>query len=104
MGTWAVSSLGRQAGARCARQPLSDEPGRAQGSPEEGGAHSWPPSSGKASFLSKRSTKKLEGGKSEGTSYDVPGSPEDVEKNQKIMQWIIEGEKEISRHKKTTHG
>ncbi|KAL2298800.1 hypothetical protein Nmel_014405, partial [Mimus melanotis] len=34
----------------------------------------------------------------------MPGSPEDVEKNQKILQWIIEGEKEISRHKKTNHG
>ncbi|XP_060116784.1 axin-1 isoform X1 [Heteronotia binoei] len=61
--------------------------------------------SGKASLLSKRNPKKLEVGKSEGgPSYDMPGSPEDVEKNQKIMQWIIEGEKEISRHKKTTHG
>ncbi|XP_048350509.1 axin-1 isoform X1 [Sphaerodactylus townsendi] len=60
--------------------------------------------SGKASLLSKRNTKKLDAGKSEGASHDVPGSPEDVEKNQKIMQWIIEGEKEISRHKKTGHG
>jgi len=34
----------------------------------------------------------------------MPGSPEDVERNQKILQWIIEGEKEISRHKKTNHG
>ncbi|XP_054849284.1 axin-1 isoform X2 [Eublepharis macularius] len=60
--------------------------------------------SGKVSLLSKRNTKKMDVGKSEGASYDMPGSPEDVEKNQKIMQWIIEGEKEISRHKKTTHG
>nr|XP_060642668.1 axin-1 isoform X1 [Anolis sagrei ordinatus]XP_060642669.1 axin-1 isoform X1 [Anolis sagrei ordinatus] len=57
--------------------------------------------SGKASLLSKRSAKKGEGGKGDG--YEVPGSPEDVERNQKILQWIIEGEKEISRHKKTGH-
>uniref|UniRef100_A0A8D0G1B8 Axin-1 n=1 Tax=Sphenodon punctatus TaxID=8508 RepID=A0A8D0G1B8_SPHPU len=60
--------------------------------------------SGKASLLSKRNVKKTESGKSDGANYDVPGSPEDVERNQKILQWIIEGEKEISRHKKTTHG
>ncbi|XP_008122767.1 axin-1 isoform X3 [Anolis carolinensis] len=57
--------------------------------------------SSKAGLLSKRSTKKGEGGKGDG--YEVPGSPEDVERNQKILQWIIEGEKEISRHKKTGH-
>ncbi|XP_077172369.1 axin-1 isoform X2 [Paroedura picta] len=60
--------------------------------------------SGKASLLSKRNPKKLDVGKGEGANHDVPASPEDMEKNQKIMQWIIEGEKEISRHKKTTHG
>uniref|UniRef100_A0ABM5EZG7 Axin-1 n=1 Tax=Pogona vitticeps TaxID=103695 RepID=A0ABM5EZG7_9SAUR len=60
--------------------------------------------SGKGSLPSKRSIKKAEGGKGEGGGHDGPGSPEDVERNQKILQWIIEGEKEISRHKKTNHG
>ncbi|NXQ42801.1 AXIN1 protein, partial [Catharus fuscescens] len=60
--------------------------------------------SGKASLLSKRNVKKADSGKSDGANYEMPGSPEDVEKNQKILQWIIEGEKEISRHKKTNHG
>ncbi|XP_036594116.1 axin-1 isoform X1 [Trichosurus vulpecula] len=60
--------------------------------------------SGKTSMLSKRNSKKADSGKSAGPNYEMPGSPEDVEKNQKIMQWIIEGEKEISRHKKTNHG
>ncbi|XP_042293866.1 axin-1 isoform X2 [Sceloporus undulatus] len=62
--------------------------------------------SGKAGLLSKRNIKKGEVGKGDGgggAGYEVPGSPEDVERNQKIMQWIIEGEKEISRHKKTSH-
>ncbi|XP_054247045.1 axin-1 isoform X2 [Indicator indicator] len=60
--------------------------------------------SGKASLLSKRNGKKTDSGKSDGANYEMPGSPEDVERNQKILQWIIEGEKEISRHKKTNHG
>ncbi|XP_065588470.1 axin-1 [Cyrtonyx montezumae] len=60
--------------------------------------------SGKASLLSKRNIKKTDSGKSDGANYEMPGSPEDVERNQKILQWIIEGEKEISRHKKTNHG
>ncbi|XP_061850167.1 axin-1 isoform X2 [Colius striatus] len=60
--------------------------------------------SGKASLPSKRNVKKTDSGKSDGASYEMPGSPEDVERNQKILQWIIEGEKEISRHKKTNHG
>ncbi|KAM6054590.1 axin-1 isoform 1-T2 [Chlamydotis macqueenii] len=60
--------------------------------------------SGKASQLSKRNVKKTDSGKSDGANYEMPGSPEDVERNQKILQWIIEGEKEISRHKKTNHG
>jgi len=55
-------------------------------------------------LLSKRNVKKTDSGKSDGASYEMPGSPEDVERNQKILQWIIEGEKEISRHKKTNHG
>ncbi|XP_023377227.1 axin-1 isoform X4 [Pteropus vampyrus] len=58
--------------------------------------------SGKAGTTSKRNAKKAESGKS--ASTEVPGSSEDAEKNQKIMQWIIEGEKEISRHRKAGHG
>lgn len=56
----------------------------------------------KAGAPSKRSSKKADPGKS--ASTEVPGPAEDVEKNQKIMQWIIEGEKEISRHRKAGHG
>lgn len=53
-------------------------------------------------MTSKRNSKKAESGKS--TSVEAPGPSEDAEKNQKIMQWIIEGEKEISRHRKAGHG
>uniref|UniRef100_A0A673TJ25 Axin-1 n=1 Tax=Suricata suricatta TaxID=37032 RepID=A0A673TJ25_SURSU len=58
--------------------------------------------SGKAGTASRRNAKKAESGKSAGA--EVPGPSEDAEKNQKIMQWIIEGEKEISRHRKAGHG
>ncbi|KAM5228391.1 axin-1 isoform 1-T1 [Ctenodactylus gundi] len=57
---------------------------------------------GKTGAASKRSTKKADGGK--GSSTEAPGTAEDADKNQKIMQWIIEGEKEISRHRKAGHG
>ncbi|XP_012515077.1 PREDICTED: axin-1 isoform X2 [Propithecus coquereli] len=57
---------------------------------------------GKASAPSKRNAKKADSGK--GASVDVPGPSEDAEKTQKIVQWIIEGEKEISRHRKAGHG
>ncbi|XP_047389860.1 axin-1 isoform X1 [Sciurus carolinensis] len=57
---------------------------------------------GKAGAPSKRSSKKADSGRS--ASTETPGPAEDVEKNQKIMQWIIEGEKEISRHRKAGHG
>ncbi|XP_059011476.1 axin-1 isoform X3 [Mustela nigripes] len=58
--------------------------------------------SGKAGAAPRRSAKKAESGKSAGA--EAPGPSEDTEKNQKIMQWIIEGEKEISRHRKAGHG
>lgn len=58
--------------------------------------------SGKTSAPSKRNTKKAESGKN--ANAEVPSTTEDAEKNQKIMQWIIEGEKEISRHRKAGHG
>ncbi|XP_037670194.1 axin-1 [Choloepus didactylus] len=57
--------------------------------------------SGKAS-APKRSARKTESGKV--ASAEAPGPTEEVEKNQKIIQWLIEGEKEISRHKKSGHG
>ncbi|XP_006003098.1 axin-1 isoform X2 [Latimeria chalumnae] len=57
----------------------------------------------KVSTLSKRNPKKTEGGKGEGGNYEAGVIPEDVEKNQKILQWIMEGEKEIGRHRKTVH-
>ncbi|XP_078415096.1 axin-1 isoform X1 [Cetorhinus maximus] len=58
---------------------------------------------GKVNTLSKRNTKKTEPGKTDAGSYENPAPPEDMERNQKIMQWIIEGEKEIHRHKKAPH-
>ncbi|XP_006894922.1 PREDICTED: axin-1 [Elephantulus edwardii] len=74
--------------------------------PENAGAAPAAPQasfySGKAN-VSKRPVKKVEVGRGAATS-EVPGSPEGVEKTQTILQWIIEGEKEISRHKKAGHG
>ncbi|XP_036861402.2 axin-1 isoform X2 [Manis javanica] len=58
--------------------------------------------SGKAGTDSKRNTKKAESGKS--ASTEMPGPSEDAEKNRKIMQWIIEGEREASRHRRAGHG
>ncbi|XP_055991151.1 axin-1 [Sorex fumeus] len=57
---------------------------------------------GKAGLTSKRSGRKAESGRSGGA--EGPGPAEEVERNQKILQWIIDGEKEISRHRKTGHG
>ncbi|PIO15512.1 hypothetical protein AB205_0126750, partial [Aquarana catesbeiana] len=59
--------------------------------------------SGKASVLAKRNAKKVDSGKLESANYEMPVVPEDAERNQKIMQWIMEGEKEITRHKKSVH-
>lgn len=59
--------------------------------------------SGKVSMLAKRNAKKVDSGKLESATYEMPVVPEDSERHQKIMQWIMEGEKEISRHKKTVH-
>ncbi|XP_069840383.1 axin-1 isoform X2 [Dendropsophus ebraccatus] len=59
--------------------------------------------SGKVSMLAKRNAKKVDSGKLESAAHDMPVVPEDAERHQKIMQWIMEGEKEISRHKKTVH-
>ncbi|NP_001081874.1 axin-1 [Xenopus laevis] len=59
--------------------------------------------SGKVSMLSKRNAKKADLGKSESASHEMPVVPEDSERHQKILQWIMEGEKEIIRHKKSNH-
>ncbi|XP_019062546.1 axin-1 isoform X2 [Fukomys damarensis] len=80
-------------------------PAKPRGYSENTGAipsASDPSYSGKASVPSKRNAKKADSGKNANT--EVPGATEDAEKNQKIMQWIIEGEKEISRHRKAGHG
>ncbi|XP_078200268.1 axin-1 isoform X4 [Callithrix jacchus] len=58
--------------------------------------------SGKVGMACKRNAKKAESGRN--ASTEVQGASEDTEKNQKIMQWIIEGEKEISRHRRAGHG
>lgn len=58
--------------------------------------------SGKAGLTSKRSGRKAESGRS--GCAEGPGPAEEVERNQKILQWIIDGEKEISRHRKAGHG
>ncbi|KAG8508956.1 Axin-1 [Galemys pyrenaicus] len=58
--------------------------------------------SGKAGAPFKRSGRKGESGR--GAGSEAQGPSEDMERNQKILQWIIEGEKEISRHRKAGHG
>ncbi|KAG9349841.1 hypothetical protein JZ751_026194 [Albula glossodonta] len=59
----------------------------------------------KGSTLSKRSSKKVEPGKTEDVrSFEMQIPPEDLERNQKIIQWMMEGEKEAGRHKKTPYG
>lgn len=71
-----------------------ESPGAAPG---EGLAYS-----GKAGVAAKRSGRKGESGR--GAGGEAAGPSEDAERNQKILQWIIEGEKEISRHRKAGHG
>nr|XP_043907009.1 axin-1 [Solea senegalensis]XP_043907010.1 axin-1 [Solea senegalensis]XP_043907011.1 axin-1 [Solea senegalensis] len=36
--------------------------------------------------------------------YDMLGSGEDVEKNHKILLWLMEGQKEMVQHKRSTYG
>ncbi|XP_072299136.1 axin-1 isoform X2 [Eucyclogobius newberryi] len=36
--------------------------------------------------------------------YDTPGLGEDVEKNQKILLWLMDGQKEVVRHKRSPYG
>ncbi|XP_055046267.1 axin-1 isoform X2 [Misgurnus anguillicaudatus] len=56
----------------------------------------------KGSTLSKRTVRK----ENDGRNYELrdPFQPEDVERNQKILQWMMEGEKEAGRYKKSPYG
>uniref|UniRef100_H2U944 Axin-1 n=1 Tax=Takifugu rubripes TaxID=31033 RepID=H2U944_TAKRU len=36
--------------------------------------------------------------------YDMPGPAEDVEKNQNILLWLMEGQKEMVQHKRSPYG
>lgn len=61
--------------------------------------------SSKGSTLSKRGCKKTESsGKGDENSrgLEAPVQLEDMERNQKILQWMMEGE--ALRHKKSSHG
>ncbi|XP_065115219.1 axin-1 isoform X2 [Paramisgurnus dabryanus] len=57
---------------------------------------------GKGSTLSKRTVRKGD----DGRNYELrdPFQPEDVERNQKILQWMMEGEKEAGRYKRSPYG
>lgn len=35
---------------------------------------------------------------------DVPGPAEEMEKNQKILLWLMEGQKEMVQHKRSSYG
>lgn len=35
---------------------------------------------------------------------DMPGPAEEMEKNQKILLWLMEGQKEMVQHKKSPYG
>lgn len=48
----------------------------------------------------KRGSKKGE----EVCPYDMPGPAEEMEKNQKILLWLMEGQKEIVQHKRSPYG
>ncbi|XP_065115012.1 axin-1 isoform X1 [Paramisgurnus dabryanus] len=56
----------------------------------------------KGSTLSKRTVRKGD----DGRNYELrdPFQPEDVERNQKILQWMMEGEKEAGRYKRSPYG
>ncbi|XP_066545867.1 axin-1 isoform X2 [Amia ocellicauda] len=56
----------------------------------------------KGSTLSKRGSKPGKG--DEGRTLDAQVPPEELERNQKIIQWMMEGEKEAVRHKKVPYG
>ncbi|XP_029998174.1 axin-1-like isoform X1 [Sphaeramia orbicularis] len=56
--------------------------------------------SAKGGAQCKRAFKKGE----EGRPYDMPGPAEEMEKNQKILLWLMEGQKEMVRHKRSPYG
>lgn len=58
--------------------------------------------SSKGSTLSKRTVRKGD----DGRNYEMrdPFQPEDMERNQKILQWMMEGEKEAGRYKRSPYG
>ncbi|KAG9333279.1 hypothetical protein JZ751_012865 [Albula glossodonta] len=61
--------------------------------------------SSKGSTLSKRTLKKGDAAKGEdGRAFEMSLPSEDLERNQKIIQWMMEGEKEAGRHKKAPYG
>ncbi|XP_069004856.1 axin-1 isoform X2 [Embiotoca jacksoni] len=55
---------------------------------------------GKSGAQSKRSFKKGD----EVKPYDTPGPVEEMEKNQKILLWLMEGQKELVQHKRSPFG
>ncbi|CAJ1076076.1 axin-1 [Xyrichtys novacula] len=56
--------------------------------------------SSKGGSQCKRAVKKSE----EGRTYDMPAPPEEMEKNQKILLWLMEGQKEMVQHKRSPYG
>ncbi|KAL4659011.1 axin-1-like [Arapaima gigas] len=58
----------------------------------------------KGNAMSKRTLKKMDPAKADGfQGFELLVPPEDTERNQKIIQWMMEGEKEAGRHKKTSY-
>ncbi|XP_062868554.1 axin-1 [Trichomycterus rosablanca] len=58
--------------------------------------------SSKGGTMSKRQSKKGEDMRNMEMRETVP--PDDIDRNQKIMQWMMEGEKEVGRSKKSPYG
>lgn len=56
--------------------------------------------SSKGGTQCKRALKKGE----EVRPHDTPGPAEEMEKNQKILLWLMEGQKEMVQHKKSPYG
>lgn len=60
----------------------------------------FPLYSNKGGAQCKRAFKKGE----EVRPYDMPGPAEEMEKNQKILLWLMEGQKEMVQHKRSPYG
>lgn len=58
--------------------------------------------SSKGSTMSKRPVRKGEDGRNFEMREPLP--PDDMERNQKILQWMMEGEKEAGRYKRSPYG